>query len=369
MKMLYIANIRLPTEKAHGIQVMKACEAFANENEIELIVPNRISPIKEDPFSYYGVKKLFPINRLFTIDTIGWGAIGYIFQSVLFGFTACIHIWIQRMDVIYGRDEIVLTVIGLLTGKKIIWESHDGAWNVWARYVVRRASGIVVVTDGAVEFYTERGVASKKLFAISNGIDLGDFASPETKHDARNRLGLSQDDKIALYIGRLDGWKGVDTLLKASKLLSDIRVAIIGGEEKQIETLSKEYPNVIFLGYRPYIELSNNQVAGDVLVVPNTGKNEISVRFTSPLKLISAMASGVPTIVSDLPSTRWIAGDTSLFVPPDNPKALAGGIETLISEPSRAHELAERAVARSVQFSWKNRAHSILTYMAGILGT
>lgn len=30
MKLLYIANIRIPTEKAHGIQIMKMCEAFTN---------------------------------------------------------------------------------------------------------------------------------------------------------------------------------------------------------------------------------------------------------------------------------------------------------------------------------------------------
>jgi len=30
MKLIYIANIRLPTEKAHGLQIMKMCEAFAN---------------------------------------------------------------------------------------------------------------------------------------------------------------------------------------------------------------------------------------------------------------------------------------------------------------------------------------------------
>lgn len=30
MKIIYIANARIPTEKAHGIQIMKMCEAFAS---------------------------------------------------------------------------------------------------------------------------------------------------------------------------------------------------------------------------------------------------------------------------------------------------------------------------------------------------
>jgi len=28
MKLIYIANARIPTEKAHGIQIMKMCEAL-----------------------------------------------------------------------------------------------------------------------------------------------------------------------------------------------------------------------------------------------------------------------------------------------------------------------------------------------------
>ena len=40
MKLLYIADIRLPTEKAHGAQIMKTCEAFSlNGIDTELIIP------------------------------------------------------------------------------------------------------------------------------------------------------------------------------------------------------------------------------------------------------------------------------------------------------------------------------------------
>ena len=366
MKILYIANVRLPTEKAHGVQIMKSCEAFALlGHNLKLIVPQRHSPIKEDACAYYGLKICLPITRLFTIDTIGWCAVGYVFESVVFGLSTCLHIWRHLADVIYGRDEIVLALIGLLTNKKIIWESHDGAWNVWARYVARRASGMVVVTNGAVDFYKEHGVPKQKLLAVSNGIDLDDFANPESKEAARVRLGLPQHEKIALYIGRLDGWKGVDTLLQASKILQNIKVAVIGGEIGQIEKLSPQYPHVHFLGFRPYRELAHNQVAGDVLVVPNTGKNEISARFTSPLKLIAHLASGRPVVVSDLPSTRSIADGTALFVLPDDSYALAAGIKQLINDPKRAHELAEAGKAKATQFSWSKRAERITAFLTG----
>ena len=55
MKLKYLANIRFPTEKAHGIQIMSMCEAFAaNGLAVELAVANRavsdrFVKIKEDP--------------------------------------------------------------------------------------------------------------------------------------------------------------------------------------------------------------------------------------------------------------------------------------------------------------------------------
>jgi len=55
----------MPTELAHGLQVMQMCQAFTENNcEVELLVPRRVNPIKESPFSYYGVKKIFPLKRL-----------------------------------------------------------------------------------------------------------------------------------------------------------------------------------------------------------------------------------------------------------------------------------------------------------------
>ena len=59
-KLIYIANLRLPTEKAYGIQIAKMCEAFgALGLDVELVTPYRISKIKDNLFDYYSIKKNF----------------------------------------------------------------------------------------------------------------------------------------------------------------------------------------------------------------------------------------------------------------------------------------------------------------------
>lgn len=362
MKIAYIANIRFPTEKAHGIQIAKACEALTKAGEdVVLLVPSRHTSIKEPAAQYYGLKHSFLVRTVFSFDTVGWGKVGFWLQSVTFALSARSYVRAHMPDVVYGRDELVLSILYFLGVRNIFWESHDGTWNKASRYISKHARGIVVVSNGLKDFYSEMGVPRGKILAVPNGIDLKAFSAVETKTAARARLGLPQDKKIALYIGRLDGWKGTDTLLNASTLLpDDIQVALIGGEQKQIEVLRKNYPNVLFLGYRPYSELANNQAAADVLAVPNTAKNDISVRFTSPLKLIAHMASHRPIVASDLPSIRELVDETSaVLVTPDSSKALAEGIQKALGQSS----IAERAFERVKIFDWQVRAQSIIDFI------
>lgn len=366
MKILYVANIRMPTEKAHGLQIMKACEAFKNAGaDIELLVSSRKSALAEEPFEYYGIENKFPIKKLFTLDTVAWGRLGFIFQSLLFAFAAQSELKKDPAAVVYGRDEIVLAALVLLTGRNVFWESHDGAWNIWSRFLARRARGIITVTKGAVDFYSQKGIDGAKLLSVPNGIHLEDFAGPESKEDARARLGLPPGKTIAMYTGKIGGWKGVDTLLDASKLLPEhIIVAIVGGEEDQIQKLRPRYSKVIFLGRRPYGEMKDNQAAADMLILPNTAKDATSVTFTSPLKLFSYMASKRPIIASDLPSIREVIDDdTAVFFKPDEPQDLAQAITFLSGNAEVGTTVADRAYTRVLGYTWKARAAKILSYI------
>ena len=67
MKLIYIVNARIPTQRAHGMQVMKMCEAFQKQGfAVELVVPARWkNEITVDPFEYYQIAHKFHIRKLF----------------------------------------------------------------------------------------------------------------------------------------------------------------------------------------------------------------------------------------------------------------------------------------------------------------
>ena len=364
MRLVYIANIRLPTEKAHGVQIMKTCEAFAAlGHTVELVVPNRKTPIAEELFGYYGIQNRFQVTKLAVWDTVGFGRVGFFLESVLFAYAVRRYLRGKSFDMLYGRDELVLARMR----EPVVWESHTGSWGTSAQKIAREAKKIVVITQGLKEFYVQKGISAEKIVVAPDAVNLDDFAHPESKEAARTRLGLPHDKKIAMYIGRLDGWKGSETLCEASNILpDDIVVAVIGGEPHQVSELSRRYKKVKFLGYRPYKELPNNQVAADVLILPNTARDEISARFTSPLKLFTYMASGVPIVSSDLPSIREVVSEREVFfAQPDDPQSFANAIVNVANDLAGLVRRAGAARALVQRYEWKSRAKNILAVIAG----
>lgn len=360
MQLQYIANIRFPTEKAHGVQIVKTCEALSRAGvRVTLLVSNRHSSIQEDAFSYYAIQKNFTVVRLPVIDLVFLGRFGFWLETLSFSFSACWYAVTHRADCWYSRDELPLYFLSFFR-KDIVWESHGGRLNFLINRLLRVSKKIVVISHGLKEFYA--AYSPLDIVVAPDGIDLDSFRYPETKEVSRVRLGIPSDKKIVLYVGRVDGWKGVGTLLEASKFLPvDTLVVIIGGEESQVQSLKEQYPSVLFLGFRPYRDLASNQSSADVLVLPNTGKDEVSARFTSPLKLFSYMAAARPMVVSDLPSIREVVtGESVVFFVPDDARSLADAIIAVSTDPALGARIATRARKDIEKYTWDARAREVL---------
>ena len=365
MKIIYITNARIPTDWAHGLQIMKTCEALVLGGvSLELWTPRKKLFITESPFSYYDLKTKFPLKRIFTFEWGSLGPIGFFIQTLSFAFGVAVRLPGKNNDsLVYCRDEIIVALLSLLGFRNVIWESHSGAWNTWARMAVKHVRQVVVVSNGLKEFYIAKGVNPEKIFVIPNGIDLSAYEEVDSKENVRSALGLPQNKKIALYVGMLNGWKGAETLLNASdRLPADTMLAVIGGEDEAlIAGLSKRYPKVLFLGFKASKELARNLASADVLVLSNTAKNAESAHFTSPLKLFAYMASKKPIVLPDLPAMREIlSDDAAYFVEPDSAEALAHGIEEALNNEVKSEMRTSRAYERVKEFTWDARAKKII---------
>ena len=99
------------------------------------------------------------------------------------------------------------------------------------------------------------------------------------------------------------------------------------------------------------------------------GRDSVSDRFTSSLKLLQMMALGMPVVATDTPPIRAVATDGRdvLLVPPNDPEALAGGIGRLLADPDLAARLAAAARRTAEAYGWDARARRLEDFAAGLL--
>ncbi len=376
IKLLYIANIRFPTERAHGIQIAHMCNAFASAGaEVELVAQQRVSVIREDAFTYYHLPKSFRITELRTLDTLqyAWtgllGRISYTSQTAIYALHVCWYA-IRTKWVIYSRDETLLFLLSFL-GRQFFYEIHAPKWNFVTRRVVRKSALLFPITQGLKDFYIQKGVTPERLIVAPDAVNLAQFAIPESRGACRKRLGLPFDKKIVLYAGHLYERKGAFVVGEAAPLLDDdTLVFFVGGTEDEIPDFTKRYgsdPHVRILGPKPHAQIPYYLRAADVLVLPNTAKDADARLYTSPMKLFEYMASGTPIIASDVQSLREILDErTSYFFAPDDAHSLAESLTHVLLLEEEADKKAQAAKKRVENYTWKNRAKNILAAMSAM---
>ncbi|KKS13666.1 MAG: Glycosyl transferase group 1 [Candidatus Magasanikbacteria bacterium GW2011_GWA2_41_55] len=368
MKLVYLANVRLPTEKAHGLQIMEMCRAF-NQNglEVELVVPWRLNYIKNDPFSYYGIESTFKIKRLLCLDLVYlklFGVVGFWVESITFMLAARIYLWFRHCDILYTREAVVAVFFN-----KAVMEIHSLP-NRLAGFIYRRAQKIIVLTSFLKDrLVKEAGLPESKILVAADGVDIQKFNIKETKEDCRKKLGLPLEKNIVLYAGHLYKWKGADILLEAIVRATNYFV-FVGGMKNDLIRFSllirqKQLNNVLLVGQRPHAEIPYYLKAADVLVLPNSATEKISSHYTSPMKLFEYMASGTPIVASDLPSIREVLNwQNATLVRPDDPKDLARGIEAVLKNKEWADKIAKKAKIDSVGYDWSKRVKDIKIFFS-----
>lgn len=369
MKILYLAHIRLPTEKAHGAQIMKTCEALAaSGNEVELMVPTRNNRLHgEDPFVYYGVKNNFRITECTTPDFIAFGPLGFACSALWFSEQAKLKKQFWEADVIYSRDAFVLLQYALL-GRPLVYEAHTKPTLV-SLLCAHLAKRIVAISNGLQDAYITANISSEKVSVAHDAIDLTPFYKNFDLLESRKQLNVPTSKKIVLYLGRMDSSKGVDTLASASVLLPEDILVVLIGSGPYIPTPQQENSGLLVLPETPYRDIAKVLSIADVLVIPNTGKEANASRYTSPLKMFAYMASGKPIVASDVPALREVLSEeTCFFVSPDNPESLVQGIQAALTKIEEARIRGNRSKEMAENYTWEKRAENIMTVLRLVSG-
>ncbi len=148
----------------------------------------------------------------------------------------------------YGPTQpFVTSITAFIKRKKFVFTLHGypklkgmGGAFVWfyrnfpARVFLKIASRVITVTDATVP-EIEMQIPRSRITTIPNGVDFERFK-------AKSKLASQKGVKIA-YVGRLDPYKGIDTLVRAfaiiKKELPDARLLVVGKDEGVANSLKK----------------------------------------------------------------------------------------------------------------------------------
>ena len=369
MKIYYIANARIPTDKAHGIQIAKTCEAFAELGvSIELVVSSRGSGSLEQA---YGLAHNIFVRRLPVLDLQFLGPVGYRLTALQFIFGALFYLWIHMLK---GESFVVYTVdMDGFSFAPLVWvprpifaEMHSikKPGFLVSRFF-KRAGVIATNTLIAVELERTFGIAPNRLRIEPNGVDESIVHHTVSKEEARRRLGLL-DEPFALYVGRVYAWKGLEILAEVAGL-SSLPIYIVGGTREEYEqTTRKSGEQLHFAGVRPVDEVLLWLAAADVLLVLGTAQNEDSYRYTSPMKVFEYLAACRVMVASKTPALESILReDTTFWYEPDNAHSLAQMIQEAYTS-SDAEEKIRSGQALAAAHTWKRRTERILVFMKSV---
>ncbi|MEM4406461.1 MAG: glycosyltransferase family 4 protein [Candidatus Methanomethylicaceae archaeon] len=287
-------------------------------------------------------------------------------------------LWRGNYDVyikcINGRFALPMTYLIARLKRKpfILWTGiwmrlqtpfHRLAWPL-TRYIYHHADAIVVYGEHVKRYLISEGVPAERIFIAAHAVDNEAYnrtVAEEEKAMLRCQLGISPEQKVVLYLGRLEEIKGLPYLLEAFETLhrddTVLVLAGVGSEKERLEQVVSEKRiagRVKFAGYVPTDQSVPYYAIAWVFVLPSVtmpyGKElwglVVNEAFNQGVPVIATNAVGAAAggLVQD--------GVNGFVVPERDSTALAQALQLILDDADLRERLSRNA--RQIIADWNN---------------
>lgn len=235
---------------------------------------------------------------------------------------------------------------------------------LWTSKSIQVASHILAISQSTKNDIIEAyGVPEEKITVTYPGYDKKRFnlkVKGQESEKARRKCGILGD--YILFLSTLKPSKNIEGLLEAfyqmtrSNPVRYISLVIAGKKGWMYESIYKKVEElglgkkVIFTDFVAEDEVPGLMAGAKVFVMPSFWEG-----FGIPA--LEAMATGVPTVVSNVGSLPEVVGEAGIIVEPYKPEDIARGIKEALA---RNEELKERGLTQIKKFSWVKCARNTL---------
>jgi phosphatidyl-myo-inositol alpha-mannosyltransferase len=195
-----------------------------------------------------------------------------------------------------------------------------------------------------------REVVNAPFELLFNGVEVERFAQAEPYKDPQRG-----DGPTVFFVGRHEERKGLGVLLEAHRLLgrTDVRLWIAGSGPQTVD-LQNRYRSkqITWLGRVSDRELASRWRAASVYCAPSLGGESFGV------VLLESMAASTPVVASDIDGYRNVVTPDldGVIVTPNDPAALAQGLQRVLDDPVFAAQLVAAGEVRAAAYSMDNLA-------------
>jgi glycosyltransferase involved in cell wall biosynthesis len=233
------------------------------------------------------------------------------------------------------------------------WRKGWKATYLVDRATVRFVSKYVAVSRSDARFLANtKHVPAGKIAIIHNGIETRRFATrPGAGHAIRQELGFTEEDNVLIMVARFHPGKGhrvlLDAMLHLLRLYPRLKLVCLGeGElEPELRALCERLDlaeSVRLVGHRRNVP--EWLAAADINVLPSFYEG-------LPLTVLEAMASGLPSVASNVGGIPEAIEDgvSGLLVPAGDPRPLAEAISILLRDRGKRARFGQAARARALE--------------------
>ena len=163
---------------------------------------------------------------------------------------------------------------------------------------------------------------------------------------------------VAGYFGAISDWFDPEPIAQLAAMAPQLHIVLIGAVTTNLTGL-KAYPNIYFLGEKPYRDLPAYLRCFNVCLIPF--KNNELTQATNPVKLYEYLAAGKAVVATDLPEIRQFADVVTVV---GNPADFAAAVIRLIQEGDQAAEVRRQRVQLE---SWEQRLAQLKVLLQRLL--
>jgi phosphatidylinositol alpha 1,6-mannosyltransferase len=219
-----------------------------------------------------------------------------------------------------------------------------------------RCDCVLAPTPGIAQDLSRSGLRGR-VRIWSRGVDRTQFDPARRDLHWRRAHGFADSDFVVLFFGRLVLEKGLAVFADAFDRLRegrrDVRTLVVGDGPARA-WMAQRLPRATFTGFLTGAELGRAVASADALLNPSNTEAFGNVN-------LEAMASGLPIVSADLPSSRFLIKDeqTGLLCAAGEPQAYAEALHRLLVRPAWRARLGAAAHAASRAYSWEAALTSV----------